>query len=256
MAIISSYFEGETYGMLGPQIAATIIADNTAYDCIVIAVTRNDNKEFLKKNLAAYFGNQRPVIGFSSLSGREDLFSFAEELKEEGAFTILAGPQADSDYIGEKDCEEHPHRFNGLSNCFSCSLHGPAEQVVRFLKGLDSKEWRTSPGLLFMDKKGHIIRNPKKVWQDEHLRSVKWNNLFRTSEKGLIPLKISIGQVLQQIGCPHASRNKLAEIDYPAFIKGKSNKNKISVPLKGCSFCDVAIDKGFYGELSMGSVLD
>ena len=28
MAIISSYFEGEAYGVLGPQMAATIIEDN------------------------------------------------------------------------------------------------------------------------------------------------------------------------------------------------------------------------------------
>ena len=125
MAIVSSYFEGETYGMLGPQMAATIIQENTEYECIVIAVTRNDDKESLKKNLADYFGNQVPIIGFSSLSGREDLFSFAKDLKDEGAVTILAGPQASSDYIGEENRKEYPLRFNGLSHCFSYALNGP-----------------------------------------------------------------------------------------------------------------------------------
>jgi hypothetical protein len=50
MAIITSYVKNETYGLLGPQMAATIIKDQTPYDCIVIAVTREDNKKTLKKN--------------------------------------------------------------------------------------------------------------------------------------------------------------------------------------------------------------
>ena len=40
MAIITGFFEDETYGLLGPQMAATIIQDHTPYECIVIAVTR------------------------------------------------------------------------------------------------------------------------------------------------------------------------------------------------------------------------
>jgi len=36
---------------------------------------------------------EEPVIGFSTLSGREDLFSFANDLNDEGILTILAGPQ-------------------------------------------------------------------------------------------------------------------------------------------------------------------
>ncbi|MCD4741399.1 MAG: hypothetical protein K8R67_02795 [Desulfobacteraceae bacterium] len=44
LAIISGYFSNETYGLLGPQMAATIIKDNTSYDSIVIAVTNEYNK--------------------------------------------------------------------------------------------------------------------------------------------------------------------------------------------------------------------
>ena len=106
MAIITSYFEGESYGMLGPQMAATVIQDNTPYDCIVIAVTRDDDMDLIKKALSDYFQKERPLVGFSTLSGREDLFSFAGELKEEGAITILGGPQADLDYIGETGREK------------------------------------------------------------------------------------------------------------------------------------------------------
>jgi len=101
MAIIASYFKGETYGLLGPQMAATIIEDNTLFDCIVIAVSREDNRDLVKRYVMDYFGAQRAIVGFSSLSGREDLFLLAKELKDSGVVTILAGPQADVDYVGE-----------------------------------------------------------------------------------------------------------------------------------------------------------
>jgi len=93
MVIVTGYVEGESYGLLGPQLAASIIQDNTTYDCAVVAVTREDDKHILKKTLYDYFGNNRPVIGFSYLGGRTDLFSLARDFKEEGSFTILAGPQ-------------------------------------------------------------------------------------------------------------------------------------------------------------------
>lgn len=102
MVIIASYFAGETYGLLGPQMAVTIIRENTPYDCIVIAVAREDDKALLNKALADYFAMERPIIGFSTLSGRKDLFSLAKELKAEGSLTILAAPQANVDYLGEK----------------------------------------------------------------------------------------------------------------------------------------------------------
>ena len=98
MVIITSFFKDETYGLLGPQMAATIIQDHTPYDCIVIAVSREYGKVALKNTLAEYFGTAQPLIGFSSLSGREDLFELAKELKDEGAVTKLAGPQAAVDF--------------------------------------------------------------------------------------------------------------------------------------------------------------
>ncbi|NIP23200.1 MAG: hypothetical protein GWO38_05090, partial [Phycisphaerae bacterium] len=137
MAIISSFFKGETYGLLGPQMAATIIEDLSGCECIVIAVSREDDRIALKKALADYFGAHRPIIGFSALSGREDLFLLAAELKAEGAITILAGPQANVDFIGEKGWQEHPHRFKGLWKSFSYALQGPAEQVIPLLSSLD-----------------------------------------------------------------------------------------------------------------------
>ena len=103
MVIITSFFEGESYGLLGPQVAATVIQEQSPYECIVIAVTREFDKASLKNAMADYFGSARPLIGFSALSGREDLFALAKELRNEGAVTILAGPQADVDFLGEED---------------------------------------------------------------------------------------------------------------------------------------------------------
>ena len=107
MVILSSYLPGETYGLLGPQRAATVISEHTPYDCIVLAVTREDDKARLKHALAALFGHQRPMVGFSTLSGRGDLFSLAQELTAEGAFTLLAGPQAECDFRGEAACKTY-----------------------------------------------------------------------------------------------------------------------------------------------------
>ncbi|MDY6790357.1 MAG: hypothetical protein SWH54_03715 [Thermodesulfobacteriota bacterium] len=254
-AIITSYFSDETYGLLGPQTAATVIRENTPFDCIVIAVTRNNDKTLLKKALLGYFAKDRPIIGFSTLSGRSDLFSFAKELKNEGAVTILAGPQADVDYWGEKNWQHHPHRFPGLSDCFSFALHGPAEQAIGLLLNLDHKGWQKNPGLLYLNKYQKTIHHPKKNWDEQFLGKVNWNTLYRLEDSSLVPHQITTGQVLQQIGCPYAARQKSMEIDYPTFMKNNGN-HKFRLYCKGCSFCDVAVDKGFYGTLGINTVLD
>jgi len=255
MAIIASYFADETYGLLGPQMAATVIQENTPYDCIVIAVAREDDKALLKRALADYFGVERPIIGFSTLSGREDLFSLAKECKTEGALTVLAGPQADVDYLGEDNWQNHPHRFQGLTENFSFSLHGPAEQANYLLQHLDNNAWKDTPGLLYVSKNNRIIQNPKNTWEEKYLRKVKWNNIYRIGKAGLVSHKITTGQVLQQIGCPYAAQEKRIEIDYPVPIAGIDTQ-KVKLSLKGCSFCDVAVDKGFYGQLDTETVVE
>ncbi len=255
MAIITSYFKGETYGILGPQMAATIIQDHTPFQCIVIAVTQENDKLLIKKELADYFQNERPIIGFSTLSGREDLFSFARELKEEGATTFLAGPQSDCDFIGEVDWKRYPYRFHGLADCFSFAVHGPAEQAIGVLDLLEKAEWRNKAGLLFADKDHLVIQSDEREWDETYLHSVRWNNLYGIGEYGLQSINISTGQVLQQIGCPHAGHETRIKIDYPVSMKDWEG-HQIEIGLKGCSFCDVATDKGFYGELAIETVLD
>jgi len=254
MAIITSYFSGETYGLLGPQMAATVIQKYTPYDCIVVTVAREDDKSILKKALADYFGTERPIVGFSLLSGREDLFTLAKELRDEGALTILAGPQADVDYLGETDWQVHPHRFRGLRASFSFSLPGPAEQTIHLLQNLGRDGWEQSPGLLSLREHGEMIQNPKKGWDENFLGHMRWDNMYGIGKTGLFGLKIGTGQVLQQIGCPHAARERTVEIDYPVSLRKRAEK--IELPVKGCAFCDVAVDKGFYGALGMETVVN
>ena len=255
MAIIAGYFENENYGLLGPQMAATIIQDHTSYECIVIAVTRDFDKSALKIKLADYFGTARPLVGFSSLSGREDLFSLARELKEEGATTILAGPQANVDYTGEEGWQDHPHRFRGLSENFNFCLHGPAEQAVELLNRLDANtDWSTTPGLLYVGPGDKVIQNPFNTWNFDYFGKVNWNNIYITDREGFVPLRVELGQVLQQIGCPHATRSTPLEIDYPVSLSEHQAK-QIKLSLKGCSFCDVATDKGFFGRLETKTVI-
>lgn len=254
MAIIASYFADETYGLLGPQMAATVIQEHTPYECIVVAVAREEDKSLIKKALADYFGVERPIVGFSTLSGREDLFAFAKELRDEDALTILAGPQADVDFLGEKGWKEYAHRFRGLSSNFSLAIHGPAEQAIDLLHNIDTNGWQDTPGLLFVKDDGAIAQNPKKGWEARFLGKVRWDNAYKAGEGMIVPLKITTGQVVQHIGCPHAARGEWAEVDYPVSLDREGGK-KVRLFLRGCSFCDVAVDKGFQGALDMETVL-
>jgi hypothetical protein len=254
MVIITSFFKDETYGLLGPQLAATIIRDHTPYECIVIAVTRECDKAVLKNTIVDYFGAGRPLIGFSALSGREDLFALAQELRDEGAVTILAGPQADVDFAGEEGWQDHPHRFKGLSENFNFGLHGPAEQVVELLNCLDGNDWSQIPGLGYINRSGKVIQNPSNDWNTKYLAKVRWDNIYKTTGDGIAPFNISMGQVLQHIGCPHAARTARLEIDYPVSINEGLGK-RIKLRLKGCSFCDVAADKGFHRKLDKATVI-
>lgn len=254
MAIIAGYFKGETCGLLGPQAAATVIQDNTDYECIVIAVSRDDNREILKKATADYFGPHKPVIGFSTLHGREDLFRLAGELKDAGAVTFLAGPQADVDFLGEKEWQDYSHRFRGVSHCFSFCVHGPAEQIIPVLKNLDEKNIQSGRGVIFRDTYCRMHRNPEDSWNEKYLMRVRWDTIYRIDERGLVPHTVKTGQVLQQIGCPYANRKSWVEIDYPASFSERFT-HKVQIPVNGCSFCDIAADKGFFGSLSMDAVI-
>ena len=44
LVIITGYFTGESYGLLGPQMAATIINEYTDYEAVVVGITNEDDK--------------------------------------------------------------------------------------------------------------------------------------------------------------------------------------------------------------------
>jgi hypothetical protein len=257
MVILANYAGTEEgYGLLGPQMAATIIQDNTSYECAVVAVGHDFDKELIKKNVIQLVGSERPIIGFSSLGGRPDLWELAKELKAEGAITILGGPQADVDYIGEIGWEQHPHQFPGVRDSFSLALQGPAEQLVPFIKPQGRETPEKIPGAIFTQN-GRCRINERAKWNGDFLRKVNWGNLYRLSSSGLEPVSVTSAQVVQQIGCPYAARTVRVSIDYPTNLKGApfNKKGQITLSLRGCSFCDVARDKGFGGKLSPDNVL-
>lgn len=255
MAIISGYFDDDSCGLLGPQLAATIIQEQTEYECIVIAVGRKESREEIKAVISNYFDRQRPVLGFSTLHGRPDLFALAGEITQSGAMTILAGPQAASDYWGEEGAERYPSRFVGLVSNFVCALHGPAEQIIPFLNNLGTDQWYLTPGLQYRSSKGDYISNPVKNWDERFFIQVNWGNLYRVEQSSLVAVRVDEAQVIQQIGCPYAARERLVQIDYPVSLAELGQK-RIKLPLKGCSFCDVAVDKGFYGSLDPRIVIE
>ncbi len=254
MAIVTSYFAGESYGLLGPQCAATLISNETPYDCIVVTVTNEDDKQSVKLALYDYFGTQPPVIGFSYLSGRQDLLDLAAELKTNGATTILAGPQADVDFTGETGCDRHPHRFQGLAGYFSFALHGPAQQILTLLNTGTLTALQDVPGALYLDKNGRCVQNPETGWDTDAFTDIDWHSLYRIEAARLAPIRITAAQVLQQLGCPWAARQKPVAIDYPACMQTTAGEN-VHLKLAGCSFCDVATDKGLVAGLPADAVI-
>lgn len=255
MVIITSYFSGETYGLLGPQAAATMITRQTPYECLVVTVTNEDDPQTVRKVLYDYFGSQTPLVGFSYLSGRPDLLALAAELKAEGATTLLAGPQSNVDFSGETGCDRHPHRFQGLADHFNFALHGPAEQLVPLLQSEPPAALPDIAGALYLDETGMLAENPEVVWDPTVFSSIDWSNIYRIADSRLVPIGITAAQVLQQIGCPWAARSKSADIDYPAFLPQPGEKH-VHLDLAGCSFCDVATDKGLVTGLPGDAVLD
>ncbi len=252
MLILSHYDTDAGHGLLGPQLAATIIAGQAGWDCRVVGVLRDDDPEDLKTALSHWFGTRRPVVAFSTLAGRPDLFRLAADLHRQGVRTLLAGPQAAVDFTGEHGWRRHAHRFRGLHDRFELALQGPAEQLLPWLHDPDSDDWRQRPGFVFREGRGKIRSVPPAPWNEKFLRRVRWDTLFRLRGTRLAPAAITSAQVLQQIGCPHAAHPRTMAIDPPSGLAGIP---PLSMSVQGCAFCDVAADKGFSGTLSTGTVL-
>ena len=254
MVILSSYSSGASYGLLGPQMAATIIQETSPYDCIVIAVTRDNDLAKLSRAIDSYFGPQTPIIGFSLLGGGTNLITLAESMKRSGAITLLAGPQAEVDFKGEPDQINFPHRFKGYRNAFSFALQGPAEQMRPYLVDAIQSNQIHLPGFSFQNARGRIESTPMQPLDRHYLGTVNWGNLFQLDGATFKAIKPSSAQVLQQIGCPYARRTQAVDIEYPTALAAPGTRS-IRFDAAGCSFCDVAIDKGFHGRIDLETVL-
>ena len=231
--IILSHHAGERYGLLGPQVAASFITSELGISTIVIGLLRNFDKEKLFEFIKEHYKNQEKIIGFSHLCGRPDLFELIGELKTLGFRTILGGPQAVSDLVGEGEIEKYPWRFKGLKDRVDLGFGGPVDGLSKELlessKGSFSYQWNT----------------------DLYLK-VDWDNLFIFDDH-LEKLEIETFQVLRGIGCPYASLKKTIFLDPPSFFKEGPT---IEIEVRGCSFCDVAWDKGFCGFVDDEKVLE
>ncbi|MCR4419597.1 MAG: hypothetical protein QHH27_04660 [Clostridia bacterium] len=248
MVIITSYFQGQTYGMLGPQLAATVIQENTPYECLVVALTGEEPHAEVRKAIYSYLGEDRPVVGFSTLSGRPELFELAASFKQDGVTTVLGGPQAAVDFLGEEGKDLEPHRFQGYHRCFSFAVQGPAEQIIPVLQEENPALPPEGAGIVTCGG-----RNPARPWDAAFFRFVRWDNLYRVDNGSLVPLKVESAQVIQQLGCPYAVAAKEIAVDYPTALGKQSS---IPVRLRGCSFCDVATDKGYAGRFPIEVVVE
>lgn len=183
--------------------------------------------------LTDYYINKERLIGLSYLCGRTDLVHLIDTLKAMGFRVILGGPQADKDFQGEPEKDLFPHRIQGLEGRVDLGLSGPIEALQ------EETLW---------EGKG-IFRSP---WTNRPYLEVDWDNLYFFSDR-LHKLEVNTAQVLRGIGCPYAAKAKKVLIDPPTALK---ELGPIEIESKGCSFCDVAWDKGFCGYLSDEDVIE
>lgn len=230
--IILAHHTGEPYGLLGPQVAATYISRKVGLPTSVLGVLHRFDKDRLLEFLKEHYRDQDPVIAFSHHCGRPDLFTLMGELKELGFRILLAGPQAVRDYEGEPDRERSPLRFRGLSDRVDLAWGGPVDGID--LEAL-SKE------------RGHVVRR----WHKGIYLEVDWDNLLFFSD-GLQRPQLEVAQVLRGIGCPYAAKAMTVTVDPPSSLPAAP---QLEIETRGCTFCDVAWDKGFSGTVDDEGVL-
>jgi len=231
--LICTHHTGDPHGILGAQVAATYFSRQLDIPSIVVGLKRDFQKENFLAFVEEYYREKQRVIGFSHLSGRKEIFELIAVLHGMGFTTVLGGPQALQDYIGEPDADKFPHRFHGLKDHIDIAIQGPVDGVrSEHLKKSGTFQWG---------------------WTIDLRLEVDWSNLYTFSEK-LEPLDIEVAQVLAAIGCPHAKKESTVMLDPPVELTQKASK--VSIGSCGCIFCDVAWDKGFQGHVSRASLMD
>ena len=231
--ILLTHHIGEPHGILGAQIAATYLSRNLGIPTIVLGLKREFSKESLLKFIDDHYREKERIIGFSHMCGRKDIIELIGELKNAGFTTLLGGPQACQDYYGEEDAVHYPLRFKGLKNMVDIAFKGPVD-YLHF-------EHLTAQDTCF-----------ELPWKRDIYLEVDWTNLYIFSDRAEA-LPIKEGQVLNAIGCQHAKGRSIVRLDPPSFLEDKTFF--MDVVSYGCTFCDVARDKGFHGYIDKRAVL-
>ena len=231
--LICTHHTGEPHGILGAQIAATYLSRRLAIQSIVVGLKRGFQIERFLAFVEEYYRGKNPIIAFSHLAGRKDIFDLMATLQQMGFTTVLGGPQALQDYAGEPDADRFPHRFHGLRDRVDVAIQGPVDSM--------------RPECL--EKMGQTFQF---AWHNDLYLDVDWSNIYTFSEK-LEQLDVQVAQVLAAIGCPYAAKESAVLLDPPLSIADKAPK--VLVRSCGCIFCDVAWDKGFRGHVSQASLL-
>jgi hypothetical protein len=264
--IIFTHHTGEPHGILGAQVAATFLRRKLLIPSIVVGIERNFSKERLLRFIDEYYTGERSPVGrpmapthrfcgetsrsnsqshgpllpgervvaFSHLCGRPDLIELIRELKQRDFITILGGPQARQDYKGEPETDLYPYRFKGLKSIVDIAFQGP---VDRFR----SEHLCGAKGLL------------EYPWARGIFLELDWSNIYTFSD-ALKKIEVQLGQVLNTIGCPYASKPQTVTLPPPANLR-ESGIPDLEVRSEGCIFCDVSRDKGYHGSVQRDRVI-
>jgi hypothetical protein len=269
--IVFTHHTGEPHGILGAQVAATFLQRKLLIPSIVVGIERNFSKERLLRFIDEYYAGKwsapgepetltrsfcrgtSPVLGrgrpandfdfvlpgervtaFSHLCGRIDILELIQELKQRGFTTILGGPQARQDYRGEPDTDLYPHRFNGLKSVIDIAFQGPVDR-------LQPEHLGSGRGLL------------EYPWTKDIFLEADWSNIYAFSDT-LKKIEVRLGQVLNVIGCPYASKHQTITLPPPSSLR-ESGIRELEVQSEGCIFCDVSYDKGYHGSVQRDKVI-
>ena len=232
--IICTHHTGEAHGILGAQVASTYFTKRLGMPSIVLGLKREFHKQKLVSFIEEHYRGKERAIAFSHLCGRKDMFELIGTLQDMGFTTILGGPQALQDYMGEPESERFPHRFQGLKGRVDIAFQGPVDGV--------------RPE--YLGQKGRAFQS---AWNTELFVDADWSNIYVFHEEPE-RLDVQVAQVLGAIGCPYAKKESPVSLDPPVSLRGKVEK--VVVRSCGCIFCDVAWDKGFQGHVDRRVLLE
>jgi hypothetical protein len=232
--IIFTHHTGEPHGILGAQIAATFFQQKLLIPSIVVGIERDFSKEQLFHLINQYYTEGEKIVAFSHLCGRKDIIGLIAELKQKGFITILGGPQARQDYMGELDSDSYPHRFRGLKSIVDLTFHGPVDNLSSEHLGMRSA----------------LLEYP---WTKNIFLDVDWSNIYTFSDT-LKKLEVRMGQVLNSIGCAYANKIQTVILPPPVSLRER-NIPDLEVRSEGCIFCDVSRDKGYHGSVERDRVI-